>query len=231
MRRAILLLAFGAIGLAACDTGPNLDVRTYELQYMDATAAANIIDPYVSGDRGGDISIQQQTGIITVRESPEMLDRIGEVLAKYDRPEPSVRLHFRLIEANGQGTGTDSELQDIRDALPEDVFRFKNYRQIAEAVMTGIEHSSISQAVSSGGTFEQDTNIPYHIEGQIGEVRASGDSGTVQLEVALRAGASFQFFRTAVNARLGQLLVVGSAQPLPDRGALILTVRPALERE
>lgn len=229
MRRVIVVLACVAIGLAACDTGPNLDVRTFELQYIEPGAAATIIDPYVSGDRGGDISVQQETGVITVRESPEMLDRIGEVLAKYDRPEPGVRLHFRLIEANGQGTGTDPELQEIRDALPENVFRFKNYRQIAEAVMTGIEHSSISQAVSSGGTLEQN-GPPYHIEGQIGEIRASGDSGTVQLQIALRMG-SFEFFTTAVNARLGQLLVVGSAQPLPDRGALILTVRPELDRQ
>ena len=227
MRRAILLLAFGVTGLGACDTGPDLDVRTFELQYIEPRAAATIIDPYVSADRGGEISIQQETGVITVRESPEMLDRIAEVLQKYDRPEPGVRLHFRLIEADGQGAETDSELQDIRDALPEDVFRFKSYRQIAEAVMTGIEYSSISQAVSSEGTL-QFRNLPYQIEGQIGEIRASGDSGTVQLQVALKGGG-VEFFKTAVNARLGQLLVVGSAQPLPNRGALILTVRPELD--
>ena len=229
MRRAILLLALGVTGLAACDTGPDLDVRTFELQYIEPRAAATIIDPYVSADRGGDVSMQQETGLITVRESPEMLDRIAEVLQKYDRPEPGVRLHFRLIEADGQGTETDSALQDISDALPEDVFRFKSYRQIAEAVMTGIEHSSISQAVSSGGTLDED--VPYHIEGDIGEIRVSGDSGTVQLGIVLRVGTSFQFFRTAVNARLGQLLVVGSAQPRPDHGALILTVRPELDKQ
>lgn len=230
MRRAIVGLASVAILLAACDTAREMEVRTFELQYIRPDVAASIISLYVSGERGGDVAVQQDPRLLTVRESPEMLDRIAQVLAKYDQPSPGVRLHFRLVQANGQGSGeTDSELQEIRDALPENVFRFKNYRQVAEAVMTGIEHSGISQAVSSGGTLEQN-RPPYHIEGQIGEIRASGDSGTVQLQIALRAG-SFRFFETAVNARLGQLLVVGSAQPLPNRGALILTVRPELERQ
>jgi hypothetical protein len=68
------------------------------------------------------------------------------------------------------------------------------------------------------------------IEGTIGEVRTTDDSGTVKLQVSLFADKFGNIFTTGVNARIGQLLVLGSAQPDPERGALILAVRAELER-
>ena len=225
-----MAMAMGLALVAGCQRGGDeygdLDVRTFQLEYMDPNAAYAVIDPYVFSDRGGMISVGiEQTRTITVRETPEMLARIGEVLERLDRPAPTVRLHFRIIEADGGGAGADPALEDIRAALPEDVFRFKNYRQIAEAVMTGSEYSAISQQVGGAGAI-------FEIEGNIGEVRAAEDGGTVQLEVGLNALSAMYApaFRTTVNARVGQLLVLGTAQPDPERGALILAVQVELER-
>lgn len=220
---ALLTTVAAVVGCQGSGGGEygDLDVQTFELQYIEPAAASRIIEPYVFSDRGGYVSIEQEVGLITVRETPEMLSRIEEVLKRYDQPEPSVRLHFRIIEANGAG-GADPALAEIEEALPRDVFKFKNYRQVAEAVMTGIEWSEISQQAYGDGK-------PYQLEGRIGEVRAAGDSGTVQLEIGLitQRGRAFQ---TAVNARLGQLLVLGSAQPYPGGGAVILAVRAELEQ-
>ncbi len=201
----------------------DLDVRTFQLEYIEPAAGQRIIDPYVFADRGGMISIDQELGTITVRETPEMLSRIEEVLARYDQPEPSVKLHFRLVEANGRATPEDSRLEEIAKALPEDVFRFKNYRLIGETVMTGIEWSGVAQGVVADGE-------RYMIEGSIGEVRTTDDGGTVKLQVALHADRYGPVFSTGVNARIGQLLVLGTAQPDPERGALILAVRAEVER-
>jgi len=221
MMRALMMAMTLAVALAACQRGPNMDVRTYQLSYIEPAAANRIIDPYVFADRGGMVSIDQESGVITVRETPEMLDRIGEVLQRYDQPEPSIRLHFRIIEANGT-QGTDPALEEIEKALPKEVFRFNNYRQVAQAVVSGIEYSKFSQRVAGGGA-------SYQISGTIGEVRAAGDSGTVQLQVGLSLPMA-SLFETAVNARLDQLLVLGTGQPSSDSGALILAVRAELER-
>lgn len=201
----------------------DLAVETFELEYLEPEAASRIIDPYVFGERGGVSSLDDQTRSITVRETPEMLSRIGEVLKRFDQPEPSVKLHFRLVEANGSVSVEDPRLEEIAAALPEDVFRFKNYRLIGETVMTGIEFSGVSQGVVANGE-------RYMIEGNIGEIRATDNGGTVKLQVTLHADRLGRIFSTGVNARLGQLLVLGSAQPDPDRGALILAVRAELER-
>jgi len=200
-----------------------LDVRTYQLEYLETEAAHRIIDPYVFGDRGGMVSRDEQTRTLTVRETPEMLDRIGEVLQRYDMAEPSVNLHFRLVEANGGVTTDDARVEEIVEALPQNVFRFQNYRLIGETVMTGIEWSGLAQGVSAAGE-------RYHIEAAIGEIRETEDGGTVKLEVSLLSDQYGHVFRTAVNARTGQLVVLGSAQPDPDRGALILAVRVDLVR-
>ncbi len=169
------------------------------------------------------ISIDQELGTITVRETSEMLSRIEEVLSRYDQPEPSVKLHFRLVEANGGVTPEDPRLEEIAKALPQDVFRFKNYRLIGETVMSGIEWSEVGQGVVADGE-------RYMIQGQIGEVRATDEGGTVKLQVTLHSHEHGMIFTTGVNARIDQLLVLGSAQPDPERGALILAVQAELER-
>jgi hypothetical protein len=223
---ALLLLGGWTIArwLSHGDEYGDLGVRTYDLEYLDTEAAQRIIDPYVFADRGGMVSRDEQTGTITVRETPEMLDRIGEVLQRYDLPEPSVKLHFRLVEANGDVAPEDPRLEEIVQALPEDIFRFKNYRLIGEAVMTGIEWSGVAQGMVADGK-------RYMIKGSIGEVRMTEEGGTVRLQVSLHADMyGPQIFSTAVNARLGQLIVLGSAQPDPSRGALILAVRVDLVR-
>jgi hypothetical protein len=228
-RKVLAVMAIGIameLGIGGCLGGDGygtLDVRTYQLEYIQPGAAHAIIDPYVFADRGGMISIDDRTRTITVRETPEMLGRIGEVLKEYDRPEPSVRLHFRIIEANGGSSAPDPALEDIAAALPTDVFRFKNYRQVGEAVMMGIEFSNVSQRVGV-------VDGHFVIEGFIGEIKEAEDGGTVQMQVELLHTQFGPVFETTVNARLDQLLVLGSAQPEVDRGALILAVKAELVR-
>ena len=226
----VALLAGGwlvARMFSSSDEYGHLDVQTFQLEYMEADAAYRVIDPYVFADRGGMTSVDDETRTITVRETPEMLSRIEEVLARYDVPEPSVKLHFRLVEANGSEGSDDPGLEEIKASLPEEVFRFRNYRLLGETVMTGVEWSDVAQAVSVGRELYQER---YFIEASIGEVKAAEDGGSVRLEVELLSDQYGRVFRTAVNARIGQLLVLGSAQTDPSRGALILAVKAELVR-
>jgi hypothetical protein len=222
MAMGMVMAIVVALGAAGCwgDEYGHLDVRTFQLEYIDPGAALRIIDPYVFAERGGMTSIDDQTRTITVRETPGMLATIEQVLDMYDQPAPSVKLHFRIIEADGGGE-PDPALQDIADALPTDVFRFRNYRQVAEAVMMGREWTAIRQrAAGTGGEFL--------VEGEIGEVRVAEGGGTVQLGVELFQDSFGTVFQTHVNVREGQLLVLGSAQPDPERGAIILAVQVEL---
>src|SRR3989449_1839764 len=117
--------------LAACSPrGPNLDTRTFALKYLRGSDAIPIVVPYVYTDRPnakGVFSVSDNA--ITVRETPDNLDKIARVLAQYDRPRPFVRLTFHLIEADGAAT-TDPVIRDVEATLRQ-LFRFRGYRLVA----------------------------------------------------------------------------------------------------
>ncbi len=200
--------------------GPELETQTFELQYLGSHAAAEIVDPYVFADRPdapGRISVAQN--LLTVRETRDNLERIQRVLERYDTPPPSVRLHFQVIGANGSST-TDSAIAGVESVLRR-LFNFRGYRLLAQAMLGGVEGSSMEQRMSSEGR-------GLAITAYINDVRSAGDSGVVHLEVQLFASGYGDVLQTSVNVRAGQTIVLGSTQPDPQGETLILTVRPEI---
>jgi hypothetical protein len=205
--------------LVACSAGgPSLDTRTYPLKYLRGGDAASIIAPYVYTDRlsaKGMFTVSNNA--ITVRETPDNLDKIARVLAEYDRPRPFIRLAFHLIEADGAAT-TDPAIRDVEATLRQ-LFRFRGYRLVAEAVASVTEKGEVTQRLTAapGG---------YVLTSSVERIAGSADSATVELSVRLDgAGSSF---RTTVTIPVGKTAVLGNVQALPDGRTLILTVRPEL---
>lgn len=203
-----------------CSAGADLDTQTFELKYLEARTAAQMIGPYVYADRpngGGQISIAGS--VITVRETHDNLERIARVLAQYDRPAPAIQLTFRVIEADGVPT-RDPAIADVEVALRR-LFRFRGYRLLAEGVVGGVEGSDINQTLGGVGG-------PYYLETEVRQVRASGDSATVQLRVRLSLPRAPGTLQTVVSLPVGKTAVLGNARSEPKGGTLILTVRPDL---
>jgi hypothetical protein len=217
------LIALALITATACSRTPTLDTRTFDLRYIETDAAANLIGPYVYRDRpGAPGTLSGTEHTLTVRETPDNLEKIARVLAEYDKPSPWVRLHFQVIEADGAGR-PDVRIADVETELRK-LFRFAGYRLMADAQITGTARSGVQQQLGS------ETGSTYIIAVDIGEVRAVGDSGFVTMHVNLRSltGAGLQ---TTVTARDGQTVVLGNAQLTPGEGpTTILTVRPELVR-
>jgi hypothetical protein len=208
--------------LVACDRAPGLETRTFDLQYLRPEEAGSMIDPYVYASREGApgrISMTEQT--LTVRETAENLERIAEVLARYDRPKPWVRLHFQLIEADGARTA-DPRIAQVEAELRK-LFRFTGYRLLTEAVLSGTARSNVSQTLGEAQNFS--------IGVEIVDVRTVNDTGIVSMDVQLRS-----LFGTGlgsqINAREGQTVVLGNTRMgQGDRQTtVILTVRPELVR-
>ncbi len=218
-----LLVLFAAGGLLAAlrafSGGPSLETETFELQYLADWEASQLIEPYVWGDRpGAPGTTSSISNMLTVRETPDNLEKIRRVLTEYDRPKPTVRLHFQLIGANGTAT-TDPAIAEVETELRK-LFRYEGYELLTEAVVGGTEGSHVEQVV---GANEE----AWIITAAIVNIRVAGDSGTVQVHAGVRS-TNWGAFETTVNARFGQTLVVGNAQLMSDGGTLILTVRPEL---
>jgi hypothetical protein len=214
----VLAVAVVWVAFRFASGGPTLDTQTFELQYLDENEAVQLIRPYVFEDRpDAPGSISATSSALTVRETPDNLGKIRRVLAEYDRPKPTVRLHFQLIEADG-ATTADPAIAEVETELRR-LFRYQGYRLLTEAVVGGTEFSNVEQVVGNDGA-EQ-----WIVSAMIESVRLSGDSGTVRVRAGVRSPMRGSF-ETTVNARFGQTLVVGNAQLMQDGGTLILTVRP-----
>ena len=215
-RAAFALLALSL--LAACGRSPRLETRTFALHYLYSGLAERILAPYVDTGRPGAPGAMSLTpSTLTVRETPDNLDRIARVLAQYDRPEPSVRLTFKVIQADGAAR-PDSSIREIEGVL-RSLFRFQGYALVAEGLVTGAQNARSRQTLTgSGGPYSLDTSIDW--------VAGSGDSATVHLRVELNfPGGQFS---TTVGIPVGKTAVLGNVKGGPPNSALILTVRPDL---
>lgn len=214
------LATVALLGLLACGRNAvRLETQTFELRYLQAERAASIIDPYVYHDRPGAQGRISVTGnVLTIRETHDNLERIARVLAQYDRPQPTVQLTFRLIQADGVAS-VDPAIADLEATLRK-LFRFRGYRLVGEGVVSGVEGSEVSQMLGGGGS-------TYELAAEIQRLSTgTGDSASVLLQVHLNLFPGS--FQTRVGVPLGKTAVLGNVQGGPSKMALILTVRPEL---
>jgi hypothetical protein len=211
---AILGAILAASLASGCDPARSVEARTFDLAYLDSEEAGRIIGPYVNPPG----MIETFPSGITVRERPEVLHRIAEVLAEYDVAKPGVRLYFQLIEADGF-TGEDERIADVEQVL-RDLFRFEGYRLVDEARLALVERARSSQEIAG-------PNATYDLVTFLSDVRTDGDGGDVTMMVSLSEGVMGDAIATTLTVPVGETVVLGSS-----RGAggptLILTVRPEL---
>ncbi|HVO33973.1 MAG TPA: hypothetical protein VMT21_00330, partial [Gemmatimonadales bacterium] len=134
--------ALSLVGLclaAACsNASPRLETRTFALHYLTEHEVMSLLMPYVDETRpGAKGEMTVGSGTVSVRETADNLDRIARALAQYDKPQPSVRLHFQVIRADGAAQ-SDSSIREVETQL-RSLFRFRGYALVADGFVTGSE--------------------------------------------------------------------------------------------
>lgn len=217
MRARILWLVVSGAVWGGC-AGGDLETRTYEIQYLPSHEVRGLVEPYVFTDREGRPgTLSALDGALTVRETGDNLERIERVLERFDRPRPSVMLHFQIIEANGAAE-SDPAIAAVERELRR-LFRFDGYELVAETQMGGIQGTGFRQMVSL------EAEQGFVIRGGVREVRRGGESPTVTVEVGLFAGGAGDILETQVTIPAGHSVVLGTAKAPGYDGALILVVR------
>ena len=222
---ALVTASVGALFMG-CE-GDSLEVRTYTLERLEAEAAFGLVDPYVYRDREGKpgtMSISE--GLITVRELPENLDRIAEVLEEFDRARAPVRLRFQLIQANGFDD-QDESIQAVETELRK-LLRYDGYRLVGEAVLQLREGGGGRQVLQGTLEGESPGGSRFNLQASVGMVSTGDRGSTVEIWVELEHFNN-SILATDVNAADGQSLVLGTTSSLSGGGALILVVTPTLE--
>lgn len=204
---------------AACDAGPDLETRTFEVQYLASHQVSQLIAPYVFDDREGSPGMMSTAdGAVTIRETPDNLEKIARVLEDYDHPRPTVTLHFQIIEADG-AQETDPAIAEVERELRR-LFRFEGYELLEQARVTAIQGTGTRQWLGDAGSF-----AGFGIHTGVTEVRQGSEATTVTLDVALSVSGPGNILETSVTIPAGHSVVLGTARAPGYEGALILVVR------
>ncbi len=223
-KTTFLTLAFMVLLAAACDRlgSPNLDVQTFTLEHRSGYEAAELIEPYVFGDRQeapGALNATHEA--LTVRETRDNLEKIGRVLEEFDQPIPGIRLRFQLIQADSFQE-RDPAIADVVDEL-ESLFQFEGYRLLGEAI------APVAGGTMAGENFSQrflGVGNPITVEARA-FVTASG---TVRLDPVQLSDRFETLMEATVSITPGQTIVIGGTQTYRDQqSVLIMTVRAELE--
>ncbi len=218
----VVVVAVVALMFPGCTGTPELDVRTFTLEHRSGYEAAELIDPYIFGDRPEAPGAMSATeNAISIRETPDNLDRIARVLQDFDQPLPGLWLRFQLIEADSF-QNPDPAIADVVEEL-RGLFRFEGYRLLGEAL--------VSVAGGSQGTqdFRQrflGTEESFSVQAG---ARVEGP-GTVRLNpVRFWRGNSDMVLETSVNVTQGQTVVIGGGRASEGGRSFILTVSAETE--
>ncbi len=220
MRMTAVLI--GLLVMAGCGGTPKLEIETFEVNHLNQHQLSQLIEPYIFYDREGTSGMYTLSGnILTVRETPDNLARIGAVLHQYDIKKPSIMLHIDVIEANGGGI--DPSIQDIADRLRE-LFRFTGYTRVAGGVISATEWSNVEQSMGVSGR----GGYSFHLNASIGRLSRQEDEWVLYAENIHLRGNNGVTISTSALLRIGQTTLVGTSLSGPNVKAIILAVRPEI---
>lgn len=191
-----------------------MESRTFELERMTLDNARPLLTPYLS-DRG---NLTARGNVITIREKPDRLDRIAEILARYDRPA-QIRVVVYILEAGDfEGSSGLPFESTLRELLP-----YRGYRLLDDASFNTTE----------GSEFSLEGGRPFAFQGDVQEVRTHADgSATIGLAIEGRTQARLGHrLRSTVNAPFGETVVVASHRSNGGGPALIVALRADSEGE
>ena len=220
------LVATALTVLAACNHAPGLDIETFTLEHRSAYEAAELIGPYVFGDREVNPGAMSATpNALTVRETRDNLEKIARVLEEFDRPIPTVRLRFQLIEADSFQE-EDPAISEVTEELRR-LFPFQGFRLMGEALVT-VAGGTMEEQEASHRFLGPDEIFTLQVAARIerpGSIRLN----PVQLFHGIAPSGANRLLETSVNVARGQTVVIGGGRSTDTERAYILTVRAEVE--
>ena len=191
------------------------DLHSFSVRHLSGAEAGDIIAGHVPA---GAVEGWTERAVF-VRVSDHDATTVAELLRREDVPKPQVALRFQVVEADGF-TQTDTSIARIEGVL-RNLFRFRGYRVVADAYLTTKEKSEASQTIIGAD------GVRYSIGVGVGEVLRREGKASAEIRSSL-AVATEPILSTTVNVPDGQVVVLGTARPDAQRGALILVVTPAI---
>ncbi len=219
----------GAAGRSAAQAEAVL-ARAYEIRFRPLKDAADLISSVLSPD--GTVTLQPRLRTIIVQDRAAVLDRVGTLLASFDRPPRNVEVTLSLFlgtdrreeEAGRQSRaeGLSREVRGVTETLG-DVTKWNAYEPLGSRSVTGVEGASVIVNLSD------DYRVTFEVE----SVTESKDTIISLRQVSLKrvtrgadgAERVEDIFTTSSVLSSGRLQIIGAAKSPDARKALFLTLQ------
>src|SRR5664280_2343408 len=192
------------------------ELRVFQLHFRPAREAAGLVEPLLSSE--GSVLLQPSLNAITVRDTPDVLQRVAQALSSWDVAPASYKVRVRVLLAttDPQPPGKPAPLIEGIGSELKELFHFTNYQEVATLQVTA----------SDGSVVEVAAGERYHLRFTVRGVPQDPDR--VQLARRDRGADNAEVLRPLVRATVTLLVkqpsVLGGARAENANQALFLVL-------
>ena len=204
---------------------PQLRKEIVKVNYVRAGQAMLLLRDYMSRD--GRMMHDDKLGLLTIKDTPEIVDKVLAALKKIDLRPKDLLFTVDLVlasmnkEENDQGLKSDTVMKDLRKVLS-----YKSYKKIGSSIARVQDNNHSEHRIGGEGINLILAMTPRYIREEKGEMFQL-DIGlrheTVLSEVVPVGGTkTIRLFKTTLTMKSGERTVVGVSKLNGGDNALIL---------
>lgn len=218
-----LLLVAGVSLAGAAEAAPTIDARSFQVSHRPLADAVDLVSAILS--EHGSVSIQPRLKRIVVQDAPEILDRVGALLADFDVPPRNVEVAVSLFlgtdrrrdEAGRLARSPEiaAETRGIRETL-SDFTKWTEFSPLGSRTITCVEGYPATIYLAD------DYRVEFEIESVHGDDRVLFRRFTLLRVARTTDGGerAVKHYDAAIQMPVGQELLVGAASG-PDASAAL----------
>jgi len=230
MRGWIFCLVIATMSLAPVVTSadPPTAVRVFNLHYTSVAEASSAVQPLLS--ENGSLTVQPHKATLTVQDSPEIVARVAEVIARLESPPMRFQIAVELLEGTKEELAEGTRVEVDRRVAR--MFPFASYRSIGSALFEGDVGSTATGDIGEGHRLSfivTPVRVPEKSAFGIPDIGPRIQLGEFTLEkltaASSRAGSAVEIIRTDVYLSPNQEVIIGAGGSEESTSGLVLILR------
>jgi hypothetical protein len=194
-----------------------LALHAYRFKHQKASAAVDLVHPLLTP--AGTVELQPAGNVLVIRDTPEALARILQVLRDFDQPARPLRLELLVVRASRAVVSPPVQRSDLPEELTRrlrSLLPYDSYELEAQAQLATQERESAA--------FEMGDD--FRVSFQLGTVQQDGRVKLSSFQLARKGARKTDpsLIHTNLNLWLDKTVSLGLAKSEASREALMLVL-------
>jgi hypothetical protein len=140
------VLVFVVLAAMSVAAASDTVVHVFQIRYASMDKVSAAIQGLLSEQ--GSLTVQPRQGRITVQDSPEIVERVADLIAEIDRAPGTYRIRVELLEGTSKRLDAGEEMKVDRNL--KEMFNFPYFRALGTATFEGELGTPSSAHLGSG---------------------------------------------------------------------------------